>query len=129
LNRVRERNEDDRDRCGGGLGLKRCARNIGGNERDTTVDQIGGQFLVTAETTVVGPAILDRYVAALDKTGFAHTAQQSRHLVSVCLRRPAKKKTDHRHRRLPRPRRERPSRRRPANKSDELASLHCAPQG
>ena len=72
----------------------------------------------------VRPAIFDRHVPALDMTGLASGPGGTRATERVSIRRRGAEKPDHRHRRLLRPRRERPRRRRAAEQRDELAPLH-----
>src|SRR5262249_50544449 len=82
--------------------------------------QIGcevGQYVVL----VLRPAILDRHILALDVAGFAEALAECRQIASTIDRRRAAEKSDHRHRRLLRARRERPCGR-AAEKRDELAA-------
>src|SRR5262249_45193075 len=73
-----------------------------------------------------GPAILDRHVAALDITGFVEALAERGHHGCVPLRRPAVEEADHRHRRLLRPRCERPCGYTAAEKCDEFPPPHGA---
>src|SRR5262245_55268306 len=67
------------------------------------------------------PAIFDRDVLTLDVTGFVQATAERAHYGSERLSRLSIQKSDHRHRRLLRPRRDRPRRRRAAEQRDELA--------
>ena len=94
-----------------------------GDHGDLPANQIGRQRRQSIEL-IVGPAILDRHVLALDKAGLlqalAECAQAIRERVGRC----GVEEPDHRHRRLLRARRERPRRRRAAEQRDELAAFH-----
>src|SRR5262249_13699412 len=72
---------------------------------------------------IVCPAIFDRHIAALDIAGFAETFMECHH--PTRFRRTTSEISDHRHRALLRPRRERP-RRRAADERDEVAPFHSA---
>src|SRR5262245_8744479 len=88
-----------------------------------TVNQIGrqcGQSIVA----VFRPAIFDRHVPALGIAGLFQTLMESRQKRRIRAGRCAMKEPNHGHRRLLRPRRERPSDRRSAKKRDELAAFH-----
>src|SRR5262249_51917605 len=76
-----------------------------------------GQSIVSA----VRPAIFDRQVVTLDIASLAQALEERAHTVTVT--RTAAYKPHHRHRRLLRARRERPSGR-AAEQRDELAALH-----
>jgi hypothetical protein len=57
LNRIRVGNEDDRDRRGRSLRPKCRTRSVSGDDRDTTIDQIGDQFRLS--TGLIGcPAVV-----------------------------------------------------------------------
>src|SRR5215475_15792314 len=89
------------------------------DHRHLTAYQIGcevGQSVVL----VMRPAILDRHILALDVPGFTNALPECG---QIACRRRAEEESYHRHRRLLRPRRDRP-RRRTAEKRDELAPLH-----
>src|SRR5262245_48606463 len=73
---------------------------------------------------IIRPAIFDRDILALDIAGFIQALTErgrEGHIARSCR---AVEKPDHRHRRLLRARRERPRRRRAAEKRDELAAPH-----
>jgi len=74
----------------------------------------------------LGRAILDRDVLPLDIAGFLEALAERRHQVGRSFNRRASQKTDHRQRRLLRPRRERPRDSRAAEQCDELAPPHAA---
>src|SRR5262249_20827947 len=69
------------------------------------------------------PAILNRHVLTLDIACFLQALTKRAHHRRVCVRRCAVKKSNHRHRRLLRARRQRP-RGRAAEQRDEIAALH-----
>src|SRR5262245_16424306 len=70
------------------------------------------------------PAIFNLQVLALDEALLFQPLAEGPHAVGVAVGRCGVKETDHRHRRLLRPRCERPRHRRATNKRDELAALH-----
>jgi hypothetical protein len=59
--------------------------------------------------------------------GFAQASPECLNEMRGTVRRAAGEKSDHRQRRLLRPRRERPGSRRTAEKRDEIAALHARP--
>src|SRR6516164_3467233 len=73
---------------------------------------------------MVCPAIFARHIPTLDIAGFIQAPPKGDQSRSVRLLRCGGKKPDHRHRRLLRPRCERPRSRRTAEKRDELAPNH-----
>src|SRR5262249_26091486 len=88
-----------------------------------TMNQIGGHRRQSINSAL-RPAIFDRHVAAFDVAGFLQGLTEcSRHWL-VSGRRLGVEKSDHRHRRLLRARRERPRDGRAAEQRDELAALH-----
>ena len=119
--RVSRNGEDNRGRRGRRLGRKRATRDRD-DRGDLSASQIGRQRWKPIDL-IVGPAVFDRYVLALDMTGFLQTLAKSAQTVHVRAGRRAVQEPDHRHRLLLRPRRQRPCRR--ACKSrDELAPSH-----
>src|SRR5262245_54090817 len=70
------------------------------------------------------PAIFDCNVLAFDKAPVFQTLTERSQELRVVAGRPGAEEPNHRHRRLLRPRRERPRGRRAAEKRDELAPLH-----
>src|SRR5262245_36583103 len=72
---------------------------------------------------VLRPAIFDRYILAFDIPGFADALPKCGHKTRSVARRRAAEEPDHRHCRLLRARRQRPSRR-AAEQRDERAALH-----
>src|SRR5262245_30922560 len=86
------------------------------------VGRLRRQSLVSA----FRPAILDRHVLAVYVAGFLQSLAKRGYVERILLRRCAVEEPDHRHRRLLRPRRQRP-RGRAADQRDELASSHGAP--
>src|SRR5262249_6569422 len=65
-----------------------------------------------------------RYVVAVDETSFLQAVAERRYPVDGIDSRRRVEKADHRHRRLLRPRCERPRRRRAAEQRDECAAFH-----
>jgi hypothetical protein len=84
-----------------------------------------------ATAGILGPAVYDRHVLALNIAGVFEALAKSAHTVRQSIRRPAVEEPDHRHRRLLRPRRERPGGRRaadppgPSFASDKKVALHA----
>jgi hypothetical protein len=70
---------------------------------------------------------LNRYILAFDKRGLVQASVKRGHGLPGVTGRFALEESNRRHRRLLRPRRERP-RRRTAKQGDELAPLHVLPQ-
>src|SRR5439155_19764641 len=112
--------EDDRYRCGCGLG-RNCRQGVvRSDHRHLTAYQIGcevGESIIL----VLRPAILDRHTLAFDVPGFADALPECGHKTCSVGRRRAAEEPDHRHPRLLRPRRKRP-RGRTAEQRDELAT-------
>ena len=79
-----------------------------------------GQLIVMS----LGPTVFDRNIAPLHVTGFGQTLAEYRQRRRKRPRRTGVKKTDHRHRRLLRARRERPRGCLAAEKCDEVAPSH-----
>src|SRR5262245_64168587 len=101
---------------------KSLARGVGSDHRHLTAYQIGceiGQSVVL----VLRPAILNRHILALDVAGFTKALAECGQKAGINRPR-AVEESYHRHRRLLRARRERPCRRRAAEKRDELATFH-----
>jgi hypothetical protein len=101
-----------------------------GDHRDLSADQFGHQLRPSIRL-ILGPAVFDRHVLALCKTSFFQTLAKCTQPVRTAVRRCDVEEPDHRHRRLLRPRRERPRRNRAAEQRDELAasdeSCHVIP--
>jgi hypothetical protein len=99
--------ENDWDGCVRRLGRHCRNRTQGGDHGDLPVNQIGHQ-LGQSIRLILGPAVYDRHVLAFDIVGIlealAECAQPVRDRIGRC----AVEEADHRHRRLLRPRRERP---------------------
>src|SRR5262245_27707346 len=70
------------------------------------------------------PPVFDRDVLPLDVTGVTQASVKSREKLACQFERCKVEKPDHRHRRLLRPRRERPRGRRAAEHRNERAALH-----
>src|SRR5262245_33397286 len=73
------------------------------------------------------PPVFDRDVLPLDVTGVTQASVKSREKLACQFERCKVEKPDHRHRRLLRPRRNRPSSRRAAVQRDEVAARHSIP--
>src|SRR6476619_4489749 len=100
--------ENDRNCCGCAFGRERSSRaSWRGNNSYPTTDQIRRHFWQTIEY-MVRPTIFDRHVLALEIAGFTQTFAERLDEICAWLRRPSGEITDHRHRWLLRPRRERP---------------------
>ena len=123
LDRVNSDHENDRNRCGRGLG-RECRRHAARRHNDVRrpPDQVGRQ-LRQPGALPVPPAIFDQNIAALDIAGFSEPFAEAGDESRVCFGRARMEQPNHRHRRLLRARRERPSRCRAAER-DELAALH-----
>src|SRR5215207_6067890 len=72
----------------------------------------------------LGPTIFNRHVLTLDETLLLETVSERSHHLLAIMERPATQKSDRRHRRLLRRRRERPRHRCTAEKRDELPYPH-----
>ena len=122
--RVFAGDEDDGDRRGCRLGRQRDGSTADrGDHGDLPANQIGRQRRQPIDL-ILGPAVFDRHVLALDKARFLQALAKSAQTVRERVRRCGVEEPDHRHRRLLRARRERPRRRRAAEQRDELAPLH-----
>src|SRR5262249_46723500 len=88
------------------------------DNRDPTANEFGRQLRHTI-ILALGPAILDRDVLPFDKADFAETSAECRKIQRERIERAKSKKSDHRHRRLLRVPRERPSRCRAAEQRDK----------
>src|SRR5262249_52275789 len=88
-----------------------------------SADQIGRQFREPIES-IARQAIFDRDVLALDVPGFGKTPAERIQEMPTRSELQGAEKSDHRHRRLLRTRRERPTGRRAAEQRDELAAPH-----
>src|SRR5262249_33632822 len=123
LNRVAAGYEDDRDRRSRRLGYNCRGDVMRSDHRHLTAYQIGcevGQSL----DLVLRPAILDHDILALDVAGFTNPLPEGGQITCTIAKRRTAEETDHRHRRLLRPRHERPRDRRAHEQRDELATLH-----
>src|SRR5262249_19012141 len=98
------------------------SRAIGDDHRHLTTNQLSRQRRHSV-VLPARPAILNRHVLTLDIACFLQALTKPAHHRRVCVRGCAIKKSDQRHCRLLRSRRERPSRR-ATHKRDELAALH-----
>ena len=110
----------------------RCPGRIGDDHGHLTTNQLS-RHRRHSVVLPLRPAIFDRHVLALDIAGFLQALTERGHHGRVPARRCAVEEPDHRHRRLLRPRRQRP-RRRAAEQGDELAppqvvELHLQPRG
>ena len=93
------------------------------DHRHLTAYQIGCE-VGQSVGLVLRPAILDRHILALDVAGFTKALAEYGQIPPCTIDRPDAEEPDHRHRRLLRACRERPSCRRAANKRDERAPPH-----
>src|SRR5262249_23762180 len=112
------------DRDGRGRRLRCEARRLAPGRHDNgylSTHQIGGQH---GQATIVAarPAKLDRHVLALVDAALLQAATERLYEVLGILRRARAHESDHWHRRLLRPRCERPRDRRAAEQHDELAT-------
>ena len=123
LDRVAAAVEDNRNRLRSLPWPLVLQETIRGNHGHLATNQIGRQCR-QAIVLALGPGIFDRYVLALDIAGFTQALPERAQACSEQFRRFALKEPDHRHRRLLRPRRERPRNRRAAKKRDELPPPH-----
>ena len=128
--RVFADDEDDGDRRGCRLGRQRSIGTSGrGDHGDLSANQFGRQLWQSIDL-IVGPAVFDRDILALDiagPSGLGEMRAESRQPV----RRPGAEEPDYRHRRLLRPRPKRP-RLAAAEQCDELPpfqliELHSIP--
>src|SRR5262245_4652107 len=114
--------EHDRNCRGRSLGSE-CGRGAGpGDHSDPPADKISGQGRQSI-VMFLRPAVFDRDILPLDITGFLKTFTEGSHKERVSSGCSAAEKPDHRHRRLLRPRRERPRGRRAAEKRYERAPV------
>src|SRR5262245_62600233 len=72
----------------------------------------------------IGPAILNRHIPSFDESGLAQALAECSDKVCGSGGRRAPEKTNHRHRRLLRPCRQRPHYRRAAEERDEMPPPH-----
>jgi hypothetical protein len=104
----------------------RCKSSFGaagtGNDGDLTADKIrghGGNAIVPP----LHPVVLERDIPVFNEACFAQAFAECGQITRCGIGRSAVDESDHRHRRLLRPRRQRP-RRRTAEQGDELALIH-----
>src|SRR5206468_10682693 len=114
--------ENDGNRCGRRLGRERRRVAGGYNRPHLTADQIGSQRRQSLVLTL-GIAVLDRHIAALDVAGFAQASAEGGREAGTWLTPTRVEISDHRHRWLLRPRRERPCEG-AADQRYELAASH-----
>src|SRR5262249_49700292 len=114
--------EHDGDRRGYRLGSERWIRGGRGDHSDPSLHQVRRQLWKSIEL-ILGPAVFNGHVLALDVAAILQALAKCAQTIRHRVRRSGVKKPDHRHRRLLRPRRERP-RRRPAEQRYELAPFH-----
>jgi len=115
--------ENNGDRRGCRFGRQRRMDTSG---RDDRGDLTANQFIREGRQSIKlipGPTVFDGNVLALDIAALFETQTECAKQVRVRVERCAVEKSNHRHRRLLRARRERP-RRRPAEQRDERAPLH-----
>ena len=119
--RVAAAGKGDGDGGGRGLGGARGGIAEGGDDRHVAGHQLGCQGRQPVELTV-RPAKLEGDVAVRDVAPLGEAFLKRGHRARALVAR--MEEADHRHRRLLRARRERPSCRRAAEERDELASFH-----
>jgi len=112
--------ENDRDGCRGRLRRQRGRGATGTNHCDPSAYKLACESRQSIHLTF-RPAVFDADIAVLDVTGLTQALVECGHGTRPRGGRCAVEKTDHRHRRLLRARRERPRRRRAAEEADELA--------
>jgi hypothetical protein len=121
LHRIARRGEDNRS-CRGRRLHRQHRRGIADDHSHLTTNQLS-RHCWQPVVLPVRPAVFDRHILALDIAGFLQALTEGRHIGCVPARRCAVEESDHWHRRLLRPRRERP-RRRAAKPCDELPPPH-----
>jgi len=117
--RIETSREDDRDRRTCGLDSRH--RNAVGNDNGRLSAHEFCCHLKNPVIPIIGPAILDGDVLALDESGLVQTMSERTDKGLGAGRRRGAEETDHRHRGLLRAHSERPRRRGAADKRDELA--------
>ncbi len=128
LDRVGALHEDDRDCLGRRLGCKRTMCALQDNDHGYLA---ANQFCDQRRQPIVltlCPPVFDRHVPALGVTGLTQASLKSGKILARRLERCEVEKPDYRHRRLLRPRRERPSGR-AAEQRDELPPSHVGHGG
>src|SRR5262245_12111170 len=117
--------DDEHERYGraGNPHCRQHRRRVADDHGRLPADQIGGETRQPIRL-IVPPTLLDDDIAAFDEPFLTQPFGEFRHEVRKRRGARAAKKTDHRHRRLLRPRRDRPRRRRAAEQRDELAASH-----
>jgi hypothetical protein len=122
--RIETHSEDDRNR-GACRFYTQCCNSVRNDHSRPSADEFC-RHPWNPIMLIVGPAILDSDVLALDESGLVQALSERTDKRLGAGRRRGAKETDHRHRRLLRLRNERP-RGRAAEKRDEIAPLHlCA---
>src|SRR5262249_15773963 len=123
LDRVVRHAEHDGDRCRCTLGRECCGEASGRNDyRDLAANQLGRKFGESFH--LLGPAIVDRYVLALDIAGFFEALAKGTQAVGNQFGRSDFEKSDHWHRGLLRASPKRPRGCRAAEQRDEIAPFH-----
>src|SRR6516225_969902 len=116
--------EDDGNRASRSLGrARRCRTARSSDDSHLALDELGHQCRYTIEL-ILSPTIFDYNIAAIDETGFAEALTKCRGEMGASIGGAVMEKANYWHRRLLRPRRERP-RRRAAEQRDEIASFHA----
>jgi len=105
LDRVFAADENDGDRRGCGLD-RECSRSGGGDHSNTATNEIGRQRWQSIGL-IVGPAIFDRDVLAIDKARLLQALVECAQLIAGRMNRCGVEEPHHRHRRLLRARHER----------------------
>jgi hypothetical protein len=118
--------EDDGDRSRCRLSRKHGRGTERSNHAHPPVHEIGRQLRQPIDF-ILGESVFDRRGFALGEPGFSQACAKSAQRLHEPIKRLAVKESDHRHRRLLRPRHQWP-RRRAAEKGDELSPSHaCSP--
>jgi hypothetical protein len=116
--------EDDGNGCRRSFGRKRRGIGVSNDQQDLATNQIGRQRRQSI-ILLFRPAVFDHQIPALDVACFAQPPVEGSDPLREWPRGHGAQEADHRHRRLLRPRRQRP-RSRASKKSDELAPPNAA---
>src|SRR5262245_40373717 len=116
--------ENDGNRCGSRFGGERCSRaSRRDNQGSLPADQLGCHLCQTIEM-ILRPSVDDRHIPALCKSDLFQTLAEGTEAARHGLRWSTVEKTDDRHHRLLRLRRERPCGCGAAHEPDEIAPSH-----
>src|SRR5262249_2584796 len=115
--------ENDRDGCRGRLRGERSRVTTSTNHCDLSAHEFARERRQSIHSTFC-PAVFNADIAVLDIACLNEALPERGNGIFECSGRSAVEEPDNRHRRLLRPRRERPRSQRAAEKRDELAPLH-----